>query len=340
MRTQLTAAVPEERQDAVSAALSHAFGQTPIQRIEPGPRGASGASTFRIHLDHRDEPAFLLRVEGPRSPLRNPHQYVCLQLAADAGIAPPIRFVDAEAGVVVMGWIQGRPLDEFPGGPPALAGELGRLVRRLQQTPVFPQFRDYATVIERLLSVMRGKCLPGLLDQHTAAFAELRAAYPWDAEARVSSHNDLNPHNVLFDGQRLWLIDWETAYRNDPFVDLATAAEQCAKTSELEERLLEAWSGARAESRSLARLRVMRVLTRLYYAGLLLMAGTAGSQEAMANLSAPSEAEFKERVANGTMPAFGAEAIVTLGKMQLAAFITGAQDPMTAAALRTLVAEG
>jgi Ser/Thr protein kinase RdoA (MazF antagonist) len=259
-----------------------------------------------------------------------------MQLAADAGIAPPIRYVDADAGVVVMAWIPGRPLGEFPSGAPALARELGGLVRRLQQTEVFPEFRDYAVVIERLLALVRGLCAPGLLDQHDAGFNELRAAYPWNAGARVSSHNDLNPHNVIFDGQRLWLIDWETAYRNDLFVDVATAAENCAATPDLERVLLEAWSDGPVDATAEARLRVMRVLTRLYYAGLLMMLGAAGSQAPVTDLSAPSEAEFRERLASGTIAARGAEMMTTLGKMHLAKFIAGLADPGTSVALRTL----
>jgi hypothetical protein len=36
----------------------------------------------------------MLRVEGPASPLRNPHQYVSMRIAADEGIAPMIYYVD------------------------------------------------------------------------------------------------------------------------------------------------------------------------------------------------------------------------------------------------------
>ena len=67
-----------------------------------------------------------------------------------------------------------------------------------------------------------GLFAPGLLDRHQKGFERIREAYPWDAAALVSSHNDPNPANILFDGERLWLIDWETAYRNDPLVDVAT----------------------------------------------------------------------------------------------------------------------
>ena len=61
-------------------------------------------------------------------------------------------------------------------------------------------------------------------------FERVRAAYPWQPDTFVSGHNDPNQFNVLYDGDRLWLIDWETAYRNDPYVDLATLCSALAPT--------------------------------------------------------------------------------------------------------------
>lgn len=37
----------------------------------------------------------------------------------------------------------------------------------------------------------------------------------------VLCHNDLNPKNILLDGGKAWLIDWESAGMNDPLFDLA-----------------------------------------------------------------------------------------------------------------------
>lgn len=37
----------------------------------------------------------------------------------------------------------------------------------------------------------------------------------------VVSHNDVNPGNVLWDGARAWLVDWEVAGLGHPFYDLA-----------------------------------------------------------------------------------------------------------------------
>ena len=43
------------------------------------------------------------------------------------------------------------------------------------------------------------------------------------------------PSNILFDGERLWLIDWESAYRNDPLVDVAIVSDSFALSLELED---------------------------------------------------------------------------------------------------------
>src|SRR5262249_6139458 len=41
---------------------------------------------------------------------------------------------------------------------------------------------------------------------------------------RVVSHNDVNPVNVLWDGARTWLVDWDVAALGHPYYDLATFA--------------------------------------------------------------------------------------------------------------------
>ena len=53
-----------------------------------------------------------------------------------------------------------------------------------------------------------GLFAPGALDPRTEHLARLRETYVWDTTASVSRHNDPVPRNVLFDGQRLWMIDW------------------------------------------------------------------------------------------------------------------------------------
>jgi thiamine kinase-like enzyme len=84
----------------------------------------------------------------------------------------------------------------------------------------------------------------------------------------VSSHNDSIPSNILFDGDRLWLIDWESAYRNDPLVDVAIVLDSFAILPELEDVLLRAWFGRAPDDALRARL-VFMVTRRSIFAGVV-----------------------------------------------------------------------
>ena len=212
------------------------------------------------------------------------------------------------------------PLGRFPGGELVRARALGELVRRLQETPAFPELGDWRAIVGRLLNLLESRAVSGLLDPHLAAYERLCEAVPWDSAAHVSSHNDPNARNVLFDGERLWLIDWETAYRNDPMIDVAILADNLAASPELTGELMQAWLGRPAQAEEVQRLAVVRRLTRLYYAGLLIGFG-APPDSRITDLSAPSKAEIEARLARGEMSEVTPENLLIAGKMSLAAFL-------------------
>jgi aminoglycoside phosphotransferase (APT) family kinase protein len=232
MSSNQFANLPIAQRDIAYAALRATIGSTSIDSIRPVPGGVSGAFVFRVDAGgHR----YVLRMEGAASPLRNPHQYASMRIAAEAGIAPRLYHVDETARVAVMDFIAEQPLETYPGGPHALAMALGEMRRRLQATPRFGYFVDYPDIVARLWAHVCRKELfaPGVLDAHTQRLADIRNTYVWNAEGAVSSHNDVLPRNLLFDGERLWLIDWESAYCSDPVVDIATMLDNFAPSLEL-----------------------------------------------------------------------------------------------------------
>jgi aminoglycoside phosphotransferase (APT) family kinase protein len=316
-----------ERRETAQSALAAAFGSSTIDSLRPVAGGASGALTYRVETGGK---SYLLRIETRRGPMRNPHQYECMRIASEAGIAPALRYVDADAGVAIMDFLRQVPTTEYPGGPSALATDLGRLAGRLQRTPAFPLLWPFPKVVERIFGFVRGSRLfaDGLLDPHAEAFERVRDAYRWDSEALVSSHNDPNAQNVLFDGERLWLVDWETAYRNDPLTDVAILLENFAETPELERGLVEAWLGGEPSRLVRARLVLMRQLTRLYYAGLLLSIAASQPREiSESDLSAPTPEEFRAAIARGEHAPASRATMFVLGKMCLAGFLAGTRAP-------------
>jgi hypothetical protein len=321
------------QRDQAHAALTGAFGRAPIDGVAPVAGGASTASTFRIDTGNRH---YLLRVEGEPSPLRNPHQYVSMRIAAESGIAPQIRYLDEVARIVVIDFIMQQPLYSYPGGPRALAQALGGLLARVQATPAFPHFVNYPDIVARLFAHVRrtGLFAAGVLDPHVARLERLREAYNAGLTSLVSSHNDSIPSNVLFDGERLWMIDWESAYRNDPLVDVAIVLDSLVRSGELADVLLRAWLGRRPDEGLRVRLEAVRALTRLYYAGVVLSASAAASWIGDdTDLSAPTIAEFQAAIRAGRLKPGTPETKHVMGKMFLKSFLSGGETPWLDAAV-------
>lgn len=327
MTTDPLEKLPAAYRETVRSALSAAFGSAHINAITPITGGASGAFPFRAEIAGR---SYVVRVEGPASPLRNPHQYVSMRIASEGGIAPKIYYIDEAARIAVMDFIEKKPLSAFPGGPAALAQAMGEMLRHVQTMPSFPPFVEYPDIVGRLWAwvCQTGLFAPGVLDLYTERLASIREAYTWEPTKLVSSHNDPVPSNILFDGKRLWLIDWESAYNNDPLVDVAVTLDNLASSPELEKLLLKAWFGRVPDDALYARLALIRALTRLYYTGVLLSASAATSGALADNdLSAPALPEFRDAIRTGQLKPGSPEVKHILGKMYLSSFFTGVAPP-------------
>jgi hypothetical protein len=104
----------------------------------------------------------------------------------------------------------------------------------------------------------------------------LAAAYPHHEPDMVSSHNDLfKPDNMLFDGQRLWLIDWEAAFLNNRYADLAVVANLIVNNDAEEQTYLQEYFGH--PPHQLARFFLVRQLAHTFYA-LIFLLGSSGEQ--------------------------------------------------------------
>jgi aminoglycoside phosphotransferase (APT) family kinase protein len=318
---------PAACRETLHSALRAAFGSMKIDKIVPISGGVSGAFPFRVEIGDR---RYVVRVEGPATPLRNPHQYDSMLIAAEAGIAPKVHYIDESSRVVVMDFIEARSIRSIPGGSQGLVQALGESLRSLQATRPFQRFIAYPDIVDRLWQwvCQTGLFAPGVLDPYTERLARIRETYIWEPADLVSSHNDPVPLNILFDGDRLWLIDWEIAYRNDPLVDVAIILDNLAPSPELESLLLKTWLGREPEDELRAQLVQVRALTRLFYTGVLFSASAAASG-AMADddLSAMTIAEFRQAIRDGQLQPYSLPTRHVLGKMYLASFLAGTVPP-------------
>ena len=314
--------VPPHRREAVRAALARATDGDDVGPVALLKGGVSGALIYRVDTRRR---SFALRLEPERiAPEHRRRGFACMAAAAAVGVAPYLYVADPMAGIAVMDFVDAKPITRHPGGRVGLAHDLGALIGRIQTTEAFPpMFGGDADVIAAALRSLAasGRFAAGLLDRHRDELTRIRAAVPWDPSSLVSSHNDPNPRNLLFDGVRLWLVDWELASRNDRLFDLAIATTEIADTPELEAALLTAALGRAGDAAVRARLHVVRQLTRLFYGCIALDAVAAGRSEREDSLDALSPVQFQAAAAQGRLAPD--EIGYAFGKMSLAAFLDG-----------------
>jgi len=317
-------AFPKERRAAVRAALSAAFETTSITNLTPIVGGVSGASITRFEMGGR---SYVLRLEPERIALEHRQRgFLCMTSAAGIGAAPAVHYANPVAGVAIMDFIASTPLTQYPGGAPALAHALGLLMAHVRETAPFPFLGNYPDVIATLLSGLGrlGLLAPASLDPLRQALDRIQAVLRWDREALVSSHNDPNPRNILFDGVRLWLIDWELASLNDPLVDLAILTNELADTPELEATLLQGYFGAEPSKAVLDRMAAIRLLVRLFYGCIVLDAfGAAPRPHLDPTLISTTPGGFRAAVSDGRLKSGAPETAFAFGLMSLRAFLDG-----------------
>jgi Phosphotransferase enzyme family len=315
--TDVFSAIDAERRASALEAIASVADPASVTAISPITGGGSGASTLRVDVG---SDAYLLRLEPGRKGFQDPRRsYPCLRAAAEADIAPAVHHADEEAGVLLMDFVVERPLTAFPGGGPALVRALGEMVAQLQTRTLFaPVTKDFGALAWVMLNLVRDGRLfaPDVLDQHVAGLARLRAEYPWAAQ--VSAHNDINPRNVLFDGHRLWLVDWELAFGNDPLADLANIANNFSEVPEVEAIVLEGWLNRPPSGDELHHLALMRDLHRLF-SGCLLLSAFLGQRDPETELTAPTPDEFRAAIMRGELRGTP-ELLFVLGKMNLVGF--------------------
>jgi hypothetical protein len=226
----------------------------PATTITPVAAGLSGAGVYRVEHDGR---AFALKVTGIGEDAGDWRRALEIQRrAADAGLAPGIVHVDEARRAVVTVFVTDRSFPELyldPGTRAAALTLLGRTVRRIHALPLPGEagVRDPRAFLAQLSAGVRapGFVLPAFAD--AAIDRVLTEAPPPARGAPVLGHNDLNPTNFIYDGERLLVLDWAAAGPIDAFYDLAVLAVFLRMDEATCLSLLAAYDGAAAPAAAL-----------------------------------------------------------------------------------------
>jgi len=216
------------------------------QPVEPKPLGG-GITNLNFTVAHGGE-KFVVRVgdDIPVHQVMRFNERAASEAAFRAGLSPEV--VYAEPGILVIRFIEGRTFTAEDVRNPANLSRIVPLIWRIHhEMPthlrgpalvfwVFHVLRDYGHTLGEGASRHLAR-LPELLA--TAAQLE-RDVGPIEL---VYAHNDLLPANLLDDGRRLWVIDWDYGGFNSPLFDLANLASNNELDGAEEAFVLEAYFG-------------------------------------------------------------------------------------------------
>ena len=187
----------------------------PATKITRIAAGLSGAGVYRVEAAGQ---TYVLK-HAPGTPLADwERRLAILQSAAAAGVAPVVIHADATHRAVTSAFVADRGFAPFFfTARDAAVDLLGATLRRVHALPI-PDGAPTADPRAQLTELARDA--PALVQQ--AAQRVLAESPP--AMQLVLSHNDVNPSNLIYDGERLLLLDWDVAAPNDVHYDYAAIA--------------------------------------------------------------------------------------------------------------------
>ncbi|OUS36499.1 choline kinase [Rhodobacterales bacterium 56_14_T64] len=223
-------------QAAIEKAMSLSIWQAPHQAALLG----GGITNFNVMLTDQGK-RYVVRVgqDIPLHQIMRFNELAVHRAAQEIGVAPAV--VHAEPGILVLEFVDGGSLDESAVRNDDMLARIIPMVKRCHSEGmqalrgpvltfwVFHVLRNYAASLREGGSTYQPMLEPLL---QTASQLE-QAVGPVQL---VLGHNDLLAANVLDDGTRLWLLDWEYGGFNSPLFDLAglasnnelSEAQECA----------------------------------------------------------------------------------------------------------------
>jgi thiamine kinase-like enzyme len=228
----------------VSAAIAALPCWTGAVQISPLSGGLTNRN-FRVSDHSRQN--FVVRIgrDLPEHGVMRFNELAAARAAYAVGIAPQV--VYAANGFMVSRFVAGEALTAARVREPRMLERIAALLRRCHRD--IPAYLEGPALLFWVFQVIRGYlrflatrgAASGQQALSTLASRAERLEHAVGAVNIVFGHNDLLAANLIDDGERLWLIDWDYAGFNSPLFDLVNLATNSQLDANLETALLESY---------------------------------------------------------------------------------------------------
>jgi tRNA A-37 threonylcarbamoyl transferase component Bud32 len=147
--------------------------------------------------------------------------YKILETVSGQGISPPVYFTDAKCGIILMKYIEAKPRPEIS---VTSINKFAELLRNLHNKNSFSKWKSASEVFNEICQKLPADYLNNSIISNCIKKALEMEKVLFDVNDIRSCHCDLNPVNVLFDGNNYLLVDWQAASPQSFYFDLAYSA--------------------------------------------------------------------------------------------------------------------
>jgi thiamine kinase-like enzyme len=222
-----------------------------------------GLTNRNYRLDCDGGPYVLRMLEGNSRPLGIDRQveYAAFKAAEDVGVGPEVVAFLPRKQVLVTRFVKGRRLSPKALKEPAILRRVIASMRRYHACPNGAgRFSGFETVRRYYAQARRRKiAFPRSIIQALRILARIEDELGVP-EHSCHCHNDLLSSNLIDDGHKIWILDWEYAGTGDLFFDLGNLAANSLFNQEQEKLFLQYYFG-NARPADLRRLRLMRLVS-------------------------------------------------------------------------------
>jgi thiamine kinase-like enzyme len=183
--------------------------------------------------------------------------------AARVGIGPEVAAFLPDREVLVTRYIEGRALRADEVSEPDVLADVAESLKTVHRGPrLRAQFSPFRIVdAYRAIAEEHGVNVGERYEGAHALAGDIEAVMVGPDHAPVLCHDDLLPANLINDGERVRIVDWEYAGMGDRFFDLGNLSVNAGLDEGDDEWLLTAYWGEPPTARRFAALRLMRLMS-------------------------------------------------------------------------------
>lgn len=237
----------------------------PIWKGEVATQPLTGGRSNEAYIAIDDSGKYVVRFchDIPVHHVRRDHEAMVSKASAVAGFSPELLLYEmsSDEGVMVFEFITAKTYEKND-----VIDNLEQVTKRVRdfhhqvaatvsgQAHLFDVFH---VISDYIMTLHKGKSrFSDDLNKYKILTSQLKTVQI--PELLIFGHNDLMPANILDDGQKIWLIDFEYAAFSTPLSDLANLASNAGLSPEQDRELLQLYygrTGTPEQSKALAALK-------------------------------------------------------------------------------------